>query len=220
MINHERLVVTTRVGRAIAQVVSSRLPTAAARVRAQVRSCGIRGGQSGTGAGFLRAFRFPLLPILIAPTAPHSSSSTIRGWCNRQISVRCTKRPPSISRQTRAAAWHCCLRSSVVLGGTAWASSFTCSNREKIHRSGSGDRGGQTIGPRRLIHIPGCATFNHCRTSPQLCVEAPSYWNHNLCLTPWGSSSSSPGRTVSTNSWYPWAVSLSSPRVFQPKRWS
>jgi hypothetical protein len=35
-------------GRAITQAVSRRLPAAAARVRAQVRSCGICGGQSGT----------------------------------------------------------------------------------------------------------------------------------------------------------------------------
>jgi hypothetical protein len=34
-------------GRAIAQAASRRLPTAAARVRSQVRSCGICGGQSG-----------------------------------------------------------------------------------------------------------------------------------------------------------------------------
>jgi hypothetical protein len=37
-------------GHAIAQAVSRWLPTAVARVRSQVRSCG---GQSGTGAGFL-----------------------------------------------------------------------------------------------------------------------------------------------------------------------
>jgi hypothetical protein len=57
----------------MAQAVSSRFLTAAARFRAQFRSCGICGGQSGTGAGFLRVLRFPL-PILIPPTAPHSSS--------------------------------------------------------------------------------------------------------------------------------------------------
>jgi hypothetical protein len=39
--------------RAIAQTVSRRLPTAAARVQSQVRSCGTCGGQSDTGAGFL-----------------------------------------------------------------------------------------------------------------------------------------------------------------------
>jgi hypothetical protein len=55
-------------GRTIAQVVSRWLPTAAARVRSQVRSCGIHGGQGGTGAGFLRVLRFPLT-ILIPPTA-------------------------------------------------------------------------------------------------------------------------------------------------------
>jgi ribosomal protein L37AE/L43A len=48
-----------KVGRAIAQAVSHWLSTAAARVRAQVWSCGICGGQSGAGAGFLRVLRGP-----------------------------------------------------------------------------------------------------------------------------------------------------------------
>jgi hypothetical protein len=65
-------------GRAVAQAVSCRLPTAAAWVRAQVKSCGIYGEQSGTGASFFRVLRFSL-PILIPPTPPHSSSSSIRG---------------------------------------------------------------------------------------------------------------------------------------------
>jgi hypothetical protein len=76
-------------GRGIAQAVSRRLLTAAARVRAQVRSCGICCGQSGTGVGFLQELRF-LLPILIPPTVPHSSS-IIPGWYNRPISGRRTK---------------------------------------------------------------------------------------------------------------------------------
>jgi hypothetical protein len=37
----------------IGQAVSRRLPTAAARVLAQIKLCGIYCGQSGTGAGFL-----------------------------------------------------------------------------------------------------------------------------------------------------------------------
>jgi hypothetical protein len=45
-------------GRAIAQAVSRRLHTVAARVLAQVSLRGICGGQSGTGAGFLRILRF------------------------------------------------------------------------------------------------------------------------------------------------------------------
>jgi hypothetical protein len=64
------------------------LPTAAARVRSQMKSCGICGGQSEAGAGFLRVLRFPLR-ILIPPIVPHSS--TIRGWYNRPISGRRTK---------------------------------------------------------------------------------------------------------------------------------
>jgi hypothetical protein len=77
-------------GRAIAQAVSPRLPTAAARVRAQIRSYGICCGQSGIGVGLLRVLRFPL-PILIPPTVPHSSSSIIRDWYNRPNSGRRTK---------------------------------------------------------------------------------------------------------------------------------
>jgi hypothetical protein len=49
-----------------AQAVSRWLLTAAARVQTQVYPCGICGGQSGAGAGFLRVLRFPL-PIFIPP---------------------------------------------------------------------------------------------------------------------------------------------------------
>jgi hypothetical protein len=45
------LVLTSILGRAMAQVVSHRPLTAEARVRARVNSCGICGGQSGTGTG-------------------------------------------------------------------------------------------------------------------------------------------------------------------------
>jgi hypothetical protein len=55
-------------GRDIAQAVSRRLPTAAARVRARVRLCGICGVQSGTGRGFLRVLQISLsirIPMIV-----------------------------------------------------------------------------------------------------------------------------------------------------------
>jgi hypothetical protein len=71
-----------------------RLPTAAARVRAQVRSCGIRGGLSGTGAGFLRVRRFPL-PILIPPTTPYlSSGAGTIGQSVAELPSRLSVTPP------------------------------------------------------------------------------------------------------------------------------
>jgi hypothetical protein len=65
-------------GRAMSQAVSRRLPNEAARVRAQVRSCEICGGQCGTRAGFLGVLQFPL-PISfhrLLHTHHHLSSGT------------------------------------------------------------------------------------------------------------------------------------------------
>jgi hypothetical protein len=76
--------------RAIVQAVSHCPPTAAARVRAWVRSCGICGGQSGTGAGFLRVLWFPL-PIFIPSIAHQSPSSIIWGSYNRPLMAAVTK---------------------------------------------------------------------------------------------------------------------------------
>jgi hypothetical protein len=73
--------------RTIAQAVSRRPPTSAARVRSQVMSCGICGEKSGTAAGFLLVLRFPL-PILFPPNATHSY--TTRGRYSRPNSGRST----------------------------------------------------------------------------------------------------------------------------------
>jgi hypothetical protein len=88
--NSNKIINLTAKGRAIAQAVSRRLHTAAVRIWPLVRSCGIYGGQSGTGAGFLWVLRFPL-PILIPPTVPHSYPSIIQSWYNWPISDRRTK---------------------------------------------------------------------------------------------------------------------------------
>jgi hypothetical protein len=72
----------------VAQAGSSRLPSAAAWVQSQIRSCGNYGGKSGTGVGFLRVLRFPL-PLLIPLTAVYSS--IISGWYSRPNSGRRTK---------------------------------------------------------------------------------------------------------------------------------
>jgi hypothetical protein len=47
-----------------------------------VTTSALCGGQSGAGAGFLRALQFPL-PIFIPPIAPKSPSSIIWGLYNR-----------------------------------------------------------------------------------------------------------------------------------------
>jgi hypothetical protein len=46
----------------------------------EVKSCGICGGESGTGAGLLGVLRF-LLPIFIPPNA--SYPSVIQSWYSR-----------------------------------------------------------------------------------------------------------------------------------------
>jgi hypothetical protein len=69
-------------GRAIVQAVSRWLSTAADWVQARVCSCGICGGQSGAGAGFLQVLWFPL-PIFIPPIASQSPSSIVWGLYNR-----------------------------------------------------------------------------------------------------------------------------------------
>jgi hypothetical protein len=81
------------IGHAIAHAVSRRLPTASGRVRYQVRSCGNCDGQSGTGAGFLLVLWFPL-PILIAPTALHSSVQEAEQWPRHKVDSSVT--PPRL----------------------------------------------------------------------------------------------------------------------------
>jgi hypothetical protein len=111
--------------RAISQAVSRRLHTAAARVRAQIRSRKICGGQCGTGAGFLRVLRFPL-PILIPPTVPHSSS-IIRGWYNRpnsgaDVPSGLSLTPPQETKKKKLSKSQCYTPSSELFIIEMWVS--------------------------------------------------------------------------------------------------
>jgi hypothetical protein len=124
-------------GRSIAHAVSRWLPTAAALLRAQVRSWGICGGQSGLGAGFLRELRFPP-PILIPPSVPHSSSSIIRGWYKRPISGRHTKwiqSHPTTRTNYVTGSWACSALQSLLIAMTVGSSIFwnitPCENQQK-----------------------------------------------------------------------------------------
>jgi hypothetical protein len=53
-LKHFHKSVTVYIGRSRAQAVSHRFPKLAARVRAQVRYCGVCGGQIGTGTHFVQ----------------------------------------------------------------------------------------------------------------------------------------------------------------------
>jgi hypothetical protein len=64
-----------RLGSAMVQTVSRRLPTAAARVPSQVKSCEICGGQRGSGACFHRVLSF---------TAILDTDSVVK-WENKEL---------------------------------------------------------------------------------------------------------------------------------------
>jgi hypothetical protein len=55
----------------IAQAVSRLISISATRVRSQLKSCRICGGQSGARAVLLQVLQLPL-PVFIPPTASHS----------------------------------------------------------------------------------------------------------------------------------------------------
>jgi hypothetical protein len=65
--------------RAMAQAINRRFPNTAARMRVQVRSCGIYGRENGTGAGFLWLLQFPLpiIPLTALHSSPIISAGTV-----------------------------------------------------------------------------------------------------------------------------------------------
>jgi hypothetical protein len=87
----------------VAQVVSRRLPTAAARVRNLGKSCvGICGDQSSTGAGFLRVFRFPCQSFILPVALQSSFRVGAIGQYAASIGLGCTpasKESPEANRR-------------------------------------------------------------------------------------------------------------------------
>jgi hypothetical protein len=129
-------------GRAIAQAVSRRLPTAAARVRAPVRSYGFSGGQSSTGAGFPSVLGFPL-PILIPPISPQSSSSSvIRDWYNSPNSGSSTKWTQSHPMRKKIHPWDSYVLIPWYLGTET---AFTCLYRDMFYRAAPTPRGHRAL---------------------------------------------------------------------------
>jgi hypothetical protein len=76
-------------GRAIAQAVSRRLSLLRPGFEPRSGRVGLLVDEVALGQVFFEYFGF-LMPILIPPTAPHSSS-IVRGWYNRPVSDRRTK---------------------------------------------------------------------------------------------------------------------------------
>jgi hypothetical protein len=72
-----RLTLHVNIACAVAETVSP-------QVRARFQSCGICGGESGTGTGLLRLLRFPCHSF-IPPISPQSLPSIIQGCYNSQI---------------------------------------------------------------------------------------------------------------------------------------
>jgi hypothetical protein len=110
---------------AIAQAVSRQLPSAVA----QVRSCGICAGRSGTGVHFLPVLQFPL-PILIPPTAPYSSSIT-RSWFNRPNKWP-TYWVDSVSPHPKEKNYHTITRATMCGGATCCTETPVC-QKEKCY---------------------------------------------------------------------------------------
>jgi hypothetical protein len=94
--------------------VRRRPSTAAARDRSQARSCGICGGQNGTGAGFLRVLRFPLPMSFYQLLHTHQSSGVGANGPSSGLWTKWTQYHPThaitkiLLRNTRVALqWSC-----------------------------------------------------------------------------------------------------------------
>jgi hypothetical protein len=83
--------------------VNCRLPTTAVWVQSQFRSCGVCGGLSCTGVGFLQVLQFPQ-PILIPLSTQYSSM--IGGWCGGPISGLCIKWTLSYLASHNITGWY------------------------------------------------------------------------------------------------------------------
>jgi hypothetical protein len=87
-------------------------------------SCGIYGGQSGTGAGFVRVLRFPL-PIRIPPSSVETLLNKSTITCNVIVFTFCKKWRYlnfclHYSRSLRTCQIFVCFSSTILSAGAAW----------------------------------------------------------------------------------------------------
>jgi hypothetical protein len=112
----------------------------------------------------------------------------------------CSKRPPSISNQTKilsavfsqnclnvlalatlTAVWSLAARSKIIVGQAAYTCLFKCPHKRKSFVVNGGNRRSQAFGPRFSVHLHGYVAFNQWETQyPQNKLKIKSACE--LCL--------------------------------------
>jgi ribosomal protein L37AE/L43A len=135
IVNNQREILKN-MGRATAQEVSCWLPNSATRVRSRVWSCGICGGQSGTGSvspSNLHSTNCSTLTIIYhLGLVQYASSGRSTKWTQSQISMPWVTFEPTIQVFEVAKSVHALDRAPTVIGRQQSASQSTGSMKHSI----------------------------------------------------------------------------------------